>query len=101
MKRLNAPKHWMLDKMGGIFAPRPTSGPHAIDQCIPLTLVVRNRLHLARDMREAGMIIRQKHIFVDGKPRMDEGYPLGFMDVLSVPKMNKNYRVMYDVKGRF
>jgi len=25
MKRLNAPKHWMLDKMGGTWAPNPSS----------------------------------------------------------------------------
>ncbi|KAL6627857.1 hypothetical protein ACP70R_031583 [Stipagrostis hirtigluma subsp. patula] len=28
LKRLNAPKHWMLDKLGGAFAPKPSSGPH-------------------------------------------------------------------------
>ncbi|CAL6082345.1 Ribosomal_protein S4 [Hexamita inflata] len=101
MKRLNAPHHWMLHKMGGIYAPRPSEGPHKIAECLPLTLIVRNRLHLARDMREAGMVIRQKNIAVDGKPRMDEGYPAGFMDVLTVAKTNKNYRIMYDTKGRF
>lgn len=91
----------MLHKMGGVYAPRPSQGPHGINECLPLTLVVRNRLHLARDMREAGMVIRNKHIIVDGKARTDEGFPTGFMDVLTVPKMNKNFRVMYDTKGRF
>ncbi|XVF23291.1 hypothetical protein REPUB_Repub13aG0024200 [Reevesia pubescens] len=28
LKRLNAPRHWMLDKLGGAFAPEPSSGPH-------------------------------------------------------------------------
>ena len=101
MKRLNAPHHWMLHKMGGIYAPRPSQGGHKVTECVPLTLIVRNRLHLARDMREAGMIIRKKNILVDGKPRADEGYPAGFMDVLSVPKLNKQFRLLYDPKGRF
>jgi small subunit ribosomal protein S4e len=26
MKRLNAPRHWMLDKLGGVFAPKPAPG---------------------------------------------------------------------------
>ncbi len=30
LKRLNAPKHWMLDKMGGIYAPKPSCGPHKV-----------------------------------------------------------------------
>ena len=28
MKRLRAPKHWMLDKLTGVFAPRPSTGPY-------------------------------------------------------------------------
>jgi small subunit ribosomal protein S4e len=86
LKRLNAPSHWMLSKMGGIYAPRPSQGPHKIAECLPLTLIVRDRLHLARDAREAGMVIRNKNIVIDGKARTDEGYPAGFMDVLTVPK---------------
>ncbi|WZZ48932.1 hypothetical protein YC2023_049039 [Brassica napus] len=34
LKRLNAPKHWMLDKLGGAFAPKPSSGPHKSRECI-------------------------------------------------------------------
>ena len=26
LKRLNAPKSWMLDKLTGVFAPKPTPG---------------------------------------------------------------------------
>ncbi|KAG8367164.1 hypothetical protein BUALT_Bualt16G0044100 [Buddleja alternifolia] len=44
LKRLNAPKHWMLDKLGGAFAPRPSSGPHKSRECLPLILILRNRL---------------------------------------------------------
>merc|ERR1711981_1120683 len=33
LKRLNAPKHWMLDKMGGTWAPRPSTGPHKLREC--------------------------------------------------------------------
>jgi ribosomal protein S4E len=29
MKRLNAPRHWMLDKLGGVFAPKPAAGAAA------------------------------------------------------------------------
>merc|ERR1712057_48586 len=45
MKRLNAPKHWMLDKMGGTWAPRPSTGPHKLRECLPLGLILRNRLN--------------------------------------------------------
>merc|ERR1712093_149582 len=44
LKRLNAPKHWMLNKMGGTWAPRPSTGPHKLRECLPLVLILRNRL---------------------------------------------------------
>jgi len=36
LKRLHAPKHWMLDKLGGVFAPKPSSGPHKTRECLPM-----------------------------------------------------------------
>ncbi|MCL7043668.1 hypothetical protein MKW94_018635 [Papaver nudicaule] len=43
----------------------------------------------------------QKHILVDGKVRTDKTYPSGFMDVVSIPETNENFRLLYDTKGRF
>ncbi|KAH0882634.1 hypothetical protein HID58_058730 [Brassica napus] len=51
LKRLNAPKHWMLDKLGGAFAPKPSSGPHKSRECLPLVLIIRNRLKYALTYR--------------------------------------------------
>lgn len=101
LKRLNAPKHWMLDKMGGIWAPRATTGPHGLRECIPIVLIIRNRMHYAKTFREASMILMGKNILVDGKPRLDPTFPVGFMDTFEIPKVQKLFRVLYDVKGRF
>ncbi|KAJ8439945.1 hypothetical protein Cgig2_004011 [Carnegiea gigantea] len=101
LKRLNAPKHWMLDKLGGAFAPKPSSGPHKSRECLPLILILRNRLKYALVYREVIAILMQRHVLVDGKVRTDKTYPTGFMDVISIPKTNENFRLLYDVKGRF
>ncbi|PWZ17661.1 40S ribosomal protein S4 [Zea mays] len=52
LKRLNAPKHWMLNKLGRAFAPKPSSGPHKSRECLPLILIIRNRLKYALTYRE-------------------------------------------------
>ncbi|KAG1327674.1 putative 40S ribosomal protein S4-3 [Cocos nucifera] len=101
LKRLNAPKHWMLDKLGGAFAPKPSSGPHKARECLPLILILRNRLKYALTYREVIAILMQRHVLVDGKVRTDKTYPAGFMDVVSIPKTNENFRLLYDTKGRF
>ena len=110
LKRLNAPKHWMLDKMGGAWAPRPSTGPHKLRECLPVILILRNRLKMALNRREVTLICMDKLVQVDGKIRSDPCFPTGFMDVVTLGDASKvfdekanvdRFRVLYDVKGRF
>jgi len=101
LKRLNAPRHWMLDKLGGTWAPRPSTGPHKLRECLPLSLVIRNRLRYALTRREIVLIIMRRQVHIDGKIRTDINYPSGFQDVITIPKTNENFRLLYDTKGRF
>lgn len=104
MKRLNAPKHWMLAKMGGIFAPKPAAGPHKSRECLPISIVLRNRLKYALTRKESLMIVMQKAVKVDGKVRTELNFPAGFMDVIQVQSGEnaaESMRLLYDTKGRF
>merc|ERR1711908_22572 len=101
MKRLAAPKHWMLDKMGGTWAPRPSTGPHKLRECLPLVLILRNRLKYALTKKEVQKILMQRLVKVDGKVRTDANFPCGFMDVISIEKSDEHFRLLYDAKGRF
>merc|ERR1712118_286135 len=101
LKRLNAPKHWMLDKMGGTWAPRPSTGPHKLRECLPLVLVLRNRLKYALTKKEVQQILMQRLIKVDGKVRTEANFPCGFMDVISIEKTDEHFCMLYDCKGRF
>ena len=101
LKRLNAPKHWMLDKLGGVWAPRPSTGPHKLRECMPLIVLLRNRLKYALNTKEVKYILMQRLVKVDGKARTDKTYPAGFMDVISLDKTNEYFRLLYDIRGRF
>lgn len=79
LKRLNAPKAWMLDKLGGVYAPRPSTGPHKLRESLPLVIFLRNRLKYALTNCEVTKIVMQRLIKVDGKVRTDPNYPAGFM----------------------
>merc|ERR1740117_1812463 len=89
LKRLNAPKHWMLDKMGGAWAPRPSTGPHKLRECLPVILILRNRLKYALNRREVTLICMEKLVQVDGKIRTDPCFPTGFMDVVTLGDASK------------
>jgi len=101
LKRLHAPRSWMLDKLTGVFAPKPSSGPHKSRESLPLILFLRNKLKYALTGSEVTKIVMQRLIKVDGKVRTDKNYPAGFMDVISIDKTKEYFRLMYDVKGRF
>jgi len=101
LKRLFAPKDWMLSKLTGVFAPRPRPGPHKLRESLPLLIIIRNRLKYALNAREGEMVLRQGLVKVDGRTRRDGKYPTGFMDVIEIPNTGDRFRILYDVKGRF
>ena len=91
----------MLDKLGGVFAPKPSPGPHKQRECLPLCLILRNRLKYALTYKEVTTILQQRLVKVDGKVRRDKCYPTGIMDVVSIDKTDEHFRIIYDAKGRF
>merc|ERR1711981_306054 len=103
LKRMYAPSHWCLDKLRGVYATRPSAGPHKLRECIPLTTLLQNRLKYALSGTDAVKICRNKdgNIKIDNKVRRDPRFPLGFMDVVTIPKTGENFRILYDIKGRF
>ena len=103
LKRIHAPKSWMLSKVGGIWAMKPSQGPHKLRECIPLSLLLKTKLRLALNGKEAKLIVkaREGNISIDGKVRTDPKYPVGIMDIVTINKTSSNYRVNFDVKGRW
>jgi len=100
-KRLSAPRRWMLGKLGGVWAPRPSAGPHKLRESLPLSLILRDRLKYSLTRRETIMIVMRRHVEVDKRIRTDINYPTGFMDVIEIAKTEDRFRVLYDQKGRF
>merc|ERR1711876_159375 len=86
---------------GGVFTIKSRSGPHKQSASLPITLFIRNRLKYALCAKEVETILKQRLIKIDGKTRTDPKFPTGFMDVIQVEKTGENFRIIYDVKGRF
>jgi len=62
-------------------------------------LIVRDILGFAKTRKEAKTIISQGKVMVDGKVQRDELFPVGLMDVISIPEVKKTYRVLPSKKG--
>ncbi|NIP41015.1 MAG: 30S ribosomal protein S4e [Candidatus Aenigmarchaeota archaeon] len=99
MKRFLIPKYWKMGKKEARYSVAPRAGPHRKDRCIPLLVVLRNVLKLSENAREAKKVIKSGEVLVDKKARKDPNYPLGMMDVLEIPSINKAFRVNVDRHG--
>jgi small subunit ribosomal protein S4e len=102
-KKVAAPKQWYLGKLRGVYATKAGAGPHKTRECLPLTVLLQQRLKYALSRDEARKIVKNRdgNIHVDGKVRRDPRFPVGSMDVVSINKTNEHFRMLLDVRGRF
>lgn len=99
-KRLTISRRWNLPKKTHKWAPKTSPGPHTKEDAVPLLVAIRDMLGVADTAREARKILAAREVKVDGKVRTDPRFPIGFMDVLSIPRNNSFYRVLFDNKGK-
>lgn len=100
LKRFKSPEHWPIHPKEFKWTVKPSPGPHSIEGSLPLLFIVRDILQVADNAREARIIINNGEILVDGRARKDYKFPVGFMDVIQIPKTKKSYRVLPDERGR-
>ncbi len=100
LKRLAMPRRWTIPKKQHIWATKTSPGPHPQENSIPLVIVLRDVLKICDSAAEARRVIGAREILVDGGVVNDHKRPIGFMDVVSIPKMDDQYRVLLDPKGR-
>lgn len=94
LKRLRASKNYHIPKKTAKFAVLPNSGPHGKDECIPVGVLLRDILMFAKTLAEAKTILNDSQLLVDGKIIKDYKHPVGFMDVVALPKIKKYYRIL-------
>ncbi len=99
LKRKPAPAFWPIHRKETVWTVKSNPGPHQLHRSIPLTIVLRDILGLAKTRGEANAIISQGKVLVDGKIQHEELFAAGLMDVVSIPEAEKWYRILPTKKG--
>lgn len=94
LKALAAPTFWPILRKEYEWVVKPSPGPHPVSRALPLLIVVRDVLGLAKTGKEARRLIAEGHFKVDGRVRRDYKYPVGVMDVIDIPSIDKRYRII-------
>lgn len=94
LKRLVIPKSWPIKREGIVFTTKPNPGPHPLKSALPLKLVIRDVLGIAKTSRDVTQIMYNNEILVDGVRRKEPKFPAGIMDVIEIKKTNEYFRVV-------
>ena len=98
IKRLMMPRSWPLPRKTSVWVQKPNPCGHSLENCMPMTLILRDVMGLAHTKREAKRILHSRKIMVDGKIETDPGRGVGLIDVLTVG--DNNYRCILDTNGK-
>jgi len=99
LKRKPAPRFWPIHRKEFAWVVRPAPGPHGIDKCLPLALVFRDILKFAQTEKEAKRIVSQGKVQVNGRVIRTNKFPIGLMDIVSIPDIDKHFVVLPFAKG--
>jgi small subunit ribosomal protein S4e len=99
LKRKPAPKFWPIHRKEDPWVLKPSSGPHSLQGCLPLSLILRDILNIAETRKEAQTILYQGKVLVNGKIKRKDDFPVGLMDIISIKDADKYYRIMPSHKG--
>ncbi|NYZ79548.1 30S ribosomal protein S4e [Candidatus Micrarchaeota archaeon] len=101
MKRIASPRYVPVARKGAVWLTKPAPGPHSLGDSIALGVVLRDIIGVADSTREVKKVLMEGNVLVDGRVIKDRKFPVGLMDVVSIPKLKKDYWVGVDRKGRF
>ena len=100
MKRIAIPRSWPLKKKAHVFTTKQSAGAHSLETSMPVITVLRDILGVCDTAKEAKRIVGNRDVLVDGKAVKNPKAPVGLMDVLSIPKLDADYRVLLNPRGK-
>jgi small subunit ribosomal protein S4e len=99
LKRLNAPDSWHIAKKTTTFITKTAPGPHNAN-AMPIAVWLRDHMGFAQNLKEVKQILHQNDVIINGRPCSDSRMGIGIFDIISLPKINKFYRILRDKNGR-
>jgi small subunit ribosomal protein S4e len=100
-KRVTVPRSWPIARKNHKWVAKASPGPHSSAESMPLVMVIRDMLKLADNSREAKTLLYEGKVLVDGRVVKDHKQPVGIFDIISIPALNQDYRMLRDEKGMF
>jgi len=98
LKRIASPKTWQIPRKGYKWIIKPNPGPHSLEMGMPIAVWLREYLGIAKNMKEVRFMLNSGKVLVDNRPIRDPAFQVGLMDTISIPEIDKYYRVLINQK---
>ncbi len=99
MNRLAASKYMHIGRKTSTYVTKQNPGRYTLENSISLITLLKEKLHLAQDSREAEMLISHGSVSVNGRAIKDKRYPVGFGDMITMKQTNGSYVVDVAKRG--
>jgi small subunit ribosomal protein S4e len=99
MKRITAPRTWNVQRKTTKFITKPYPGAHKLDQALAINTFMKELIYITNTTKETKYVLTNDEVLVNGKRRRDFKTPVGFLDVITIKSINKNYVITIDNKG--
>jgi small subunit ribosomal protein S4e len=99
IKRLASPRYLHIEKKVNAYVVKPNAGRHLLESSIAIATVLKEKMSVASNAREARSILKSGSVEVNGKQVKDSRYPLGFGDVIRFKPTGEQYSIGVGSKG--
>lgn len=99
LKRNNAPRTWDIDRKKNVFVTRPSPSGHKFRNSLPLVVLFRDMLKKVKSIKELEYILNNKEVYINSKKVTSPRQAVGLMDVIRIPEIKENYRVLLNSLG--
>ncbi|RJQ17667.1 hypothetical protein C4573_01115 [Candidatus Woesearchaeota archaeon] len=99
MKRISAPRTWALPRKENKFVTRPYPGPHKKELGTSLEFFFKVMLNTVKTKREVNHLLQTQEVLLNGKRKKDRRTPVGFLDVIAIPKAKEYYTITLNRDG--
>ncbi|MBN1432257.1 MAG: 30S ribosomal protein S4e [Methanomicrobiaceae archaeon] len=100
MKRLTSPTGWRIAKKENTFVTKTAPGPHNRNS-MPMAVWLRDHMGFTLNMKEVKKVLKDRSIILNGVPCTDPKLGIGVFDIISIPKVDKYFRILRDKKGDY
>ena len=100
LKGIAVPRTWNIHRKENVFVTRPHPGAHPMLYSMPLNLIMKELIKCAQTTREVRYILKMRQVLGDGVRRAEYKLPVGLMDVVSLPDIGEQYRIVLNQKGK-